>query len=143
MAKKEVIKKKDDNFIEEIRKVIGVHRVQCYALLYHKRSKRIFARLYISGAVSGKDNLDFVMEILRHYVQYLKGGMSMEIKPGKLIDVQMQNGFVYMYDKRTGQAIAQLRYNPNISLMETMAFVSAVVADYERYMKLICKYYGG
>lgn len=143
VAKLEKLAVKTDNKLTEtICKHIGVYRVKCYAFPYHRKSKRIFARLYISGAVSDKENFDFVMGILHHYVQYLKGGIDMEIKPGKLVDVRVQNGFVYLYDKRTGQAIAQLRYNPNISLMETMAFISAVVADYERYMKTIAKCYG-
>ena len=114
------------------------------SFIYERGNGKQLARLLVSDVVPVQENKEFVVSVIYRYADYLKGdGKNMEISQTKIIDVQLEKGIATLFDKRTGQGLAQLRYNPAISPMDTMAFISAVAADYERYMKLITKYYGG
>lgn len=114
------------------------------SFIYERGNGRQLARLLLSDVVPVQENKEFVVSVIYRYADYLKGaGKNMEISQTKIIDVQLEKGIATLFDKRTGQGLAQLRYNPAISPMDTMAFISAVAADYERYLKLIAKYYGG
>lgn len=114
------------------------------ALLFDRKKGRQLSRLLVSDAVPLEDNKNLVITIGNRYVDYLKGGKeAMEIRTGKLVDVKLENGVASLYDKRSFQPIAYLRYNTHVSPLETMAFISAVVDDYEKYMRLINKYFNG
>lgn len=113
------------------------------SFIYQRENGRQLARLLISDIVPLVENQKFIVSVIYRYADYLKGARGMEISQCKTVDVQLEKGIATLFDKRTGQVLAQLRYNPAISPMDTMAFISAVAADYERYLKLIAKYYGG
>lgn len=113
------------------------------SFIYQRENDRQLARLLISDIVPLVENQKFIVSVIYRYADYLKGEQKMEISQCKTVDVQLEKGIANLFDKRTGQVLAQLRYNPAISPMDTMAFISAVAADYERYLKLIAKYYGG
>lgn len=113
------------------------------SFIYERGNGKQLARLLVSDVVPVQENKEFVVSVIYRYADYLKGAKGMEITQSKTVDVQLEKGIATLFDKRTGQGLAQLRYNPAISPMDTMAFISAVAADYERYMKLITKYYGG
>lgn len=113
------------------------------AFLFECGKGRQLAALLISDVVPLQENKKLVVCVAYRYITYLKGEKNMEIKSNKIIDVRFDKGLANLFDKRTGQVLAQLRYNTAVSPMDTMAFISAVAADYERYMKLIAKYYGG
>lgn len=114
------------------------------SFIYERGNGKQLARLLVSDVVPVQENKEFVVSVIYRYADYLKGaGKNMEISQTKIIDVQLEKGIATLFDKRTGQGLAQLRYNPAISPMDTMAFISAVAADYERYLRLVTKYYGG
>lgn len=114
------------------------------AFLFKRTNNRLIARLLVSDIVPLQDNRKFIVSVIYRYADYLKGdGKKMEIKSNKIIDVHFEQGVATLFDKRTGQTIAQLRFDPRISLMDTVSFISAVMEDYERYLKLVTKYYGG
>lgn len=113
------------------------------SFIYQRENGRQLARLLVSDIVPLQENQKFIVSVIYRYADYLKGEQKMEISQCKTVDVQLEKGIATLFDKRTGQSLAQLRYNPAISPMDTMAFISAVAADYERYLKLIAKYYGG
>lgn len=113
------------------------------SFIYQRQNNRQLARLLVSDIVPLQENQKFIVSVIYRYADYLKGEQKMEISQCKTVDVQLEKGIANLFDKRTGQVLAQLRYNPAISPMDTMAFISAVAADYERYLKLIAKYYGG
>lgn len=114
------------------------------SFIYQRQSGKQLARLLVSDVVPLEENQKFIVSVIYRYADYSRGGHGdMEIKQNKIVDVQLEKGIATLFDKRTGQSLAQLRYNPAISPMDTMAFISAVAADYEQYMRLIAKYYGG
>lgn len=139
-----------DNKKEEKKKEVAnlsqyfcAHLEDTESFIYERQNNRKLARLLVSDIVPLQENQKFVVTVIYRYANYLKGARGMEVKSNKIIDVQLEKGIATLFDKRTGQSLAQLRYNPAISPMDTMAFISAVAADYERYLKLIAKYYGG
>lgn len=113
------------------------------SFIYERQNGRQLARLLVSDVVPVQENKGFVVSVIYRYADYMKGEQKMEITNSKIIDVQLEKGIATLFDKRTGQGLAQLRYNPAISPMDTMAFISAVATDYEHYLKLVTKYYGG
>lgn len=138
--KKEEKKEKKVNLSQ----YFGAHLEDTESFIYERQNGRQLARLLVSDVVPVQENMKFIVSVIYRYADYLKGdGKNMEVKNNKVVDVQLEKGIATLFDKRTGQSLAQLRYNPAISPMDTMAFISAVAADYERYLKLIAKYYGG
>lgn len=67
----------------------------------------------------------------------------MELKLSRCLDVNLNNGIANIIDKRDGQVIAMLKYNTHMPAMETMAFINAVMQDYEKYMRLMAKRFNG
>lgn len=139
-----------DNKKEEKKKEVAnlsqyfcAHLEDTESFIYERQNNRQLARLLVSDIVPLVENQKFIVSVIYRYADYLKGEQKMEISQCKTVDVQLEKGIANLFDKRTGQVLAQLRYNPAISPMDTMAFISAVAADYERYLKLIAKYYGG
>lgn len=139
-----------DNKKEEKKKEVAnlsqyfcAHLEDTESFIYERQNNRKLARLLVSDIVPLVENQKFIVSVIYRYADYLKGEQKMEISQCKTVDVQLEKGIANLFDKRTGQVLAQLRYNPAISPMDTMAFISAVAADYERYLKLIAKYYGG
>ena len=113
------------------------------SFIYERGNGKQLARLLVSDIVPVQKNKEFVVSVIYRYADYLKGEQKMEYTNSKIVNVQLEKGIATLFDKRTGQVMAQLRYNPSISPMDTMAFISAVAADYERYLRLVAKYYGG
>lgn len=136
-------KSKKEQNKENLSQYFGACLEDTESFIYERQNGRQIARLLVSDIVPVQQNKEFVVSVIYRYADYLKGGLKMEYTNSKIVDVQLEKGIATLFDKRTGQGLAQLRYNPAISPMDTMAFISAVAADYERYMKLITKYYGG
>lgn len=128
---------------ENLSKYLCARMEDTESFIYERGNGRQLARLLISDVVPLEKNREFIVSVIYRYADYLKGAKGMEITSNKIIDVHLEKGIATLFDKRTGQVLAQLRYNPSISPMDTMAFISAVAADYERYMRLIAKYYSG
>lgn len=136
-------KSKKEQNKENLSQYFGACLEDTESFVYERQNGRQLARLLLSDVVPVQENKKFIVSVIYRYADYLRGGIKMEISQCKTVDVQLEKGIATLFDKRTGQGLAQLRYNPAISPMDTMAFISAVAADYERYLRLVTKYYGG
>lgn len=135
--------KNNEEMKANLSQYFGARMEDTESFIYERGNGRQIARLLVSDIVPVQENKEFVVSVIYRYADYLKGAKGMEISQCKTVDVQLEKGIATLFDKRTGQGLAQLRYNPAISPMDTMAFISAVAADYERYLRLVTKYYGG
>lgn len=124
-------------------KVIGATIKNSYACIYVRKSRKPLAKLVISQVVPLEETKQFIVGIIESYFIYSKGGQKMEFKVSSCLDVKLNNGIANIIDRRDGQVIAMLKYNMQMPAMETMAFINAVMQNYERYMKLMAKRFNG
>lgn len=112
------------------------------AIIYLQKQQKTLAEVFISRAVSVKENKEFLVSIILEYIAYAKGERkSMEIRPSSIFDIQFKNGVAVIIDRRTAQTMATLSYNPNMPVLETMAFLYSIVQGYEKYYRLMNKHF--
>lgn len=124
-------------------KEIGVTIKNSCACIYVRKSRKPLAKLLISQVVPLEENKQFIVMVVQRYFLYAKGDQKMELKLSRFLDVKLNNGIANIIDKRDGQVIAMLKYNTHMPVMETMAFINAVMQDYEKYMRLMAKRFNG
>ena len=132
-------RKPEDSYGKEI----GATIKNSCACIYVRKSRKPLAKLLISQVVPIEENKQFIMAIAHRYFIYLKEGQAMELNLSRCLDVNLNNGIANIIDKRDGQVIAMLKYNTHMPAMETMAFINAVMQDYEKYMRLMAKRFNG
>lgn len=121
---------------------IGVKNGNGKAIIYLQKQQKTLAEIFISRTVSAKENKEFIIGIITEYVLYAKGERkSMEIKPSSIFDIKFNNGVATIIDRRTSQTMATLSYNPNMPVLETMAFLYSIVQSYEKYYKLMNRHF--
>lgn len=125
-----------------IQRNIGVKSNNGKALIYLKKRQKILAEVFISRTVSVEENKVFLLNIIREYILYAKGARkNMEIKPSSIFDIKFNNGVANIIDRHTLQTMATLSYNPNMPILETMAFLYSIVQSYEKYYKLMTRHF--
>ena len=124
-------------------KELGAAIKNSCACIYVRKSRKPLAKLMISQVVPLEENKQFIVMVVQRYFFYVKGAQEMELKLSRCLDVNLNNGIANIIDKRDGQVIAMLKYNMQMPAMETMAFINAVMQDYEKYMRLMAKRFNG